>query len=126
VATVTASLFEYAVLRVVPRIERGEYVNTGVLLYCQDRDFLGALVSVDETRLRALHPEADVESVRDALEAIRRTCDGDGPAGTTSLGQRFRWLTAPRSTVVQAGPVHVGFADDPATELARLRDALVL
>jgi hypothetical protein len=122
----TASLFEYAVLRVVPRVERGEYLNTGVLLYCQDRDYLGGLVHVDESRLRALHPDADVDSVRDALDAICRTCDGDGPAGATSLGQRFRWLTAPRSTVVQAGPVHVGITVDPAAELARLRDALVL
>jgi hypothetical protein len=122
----TASLFEYAVLRVVPRVERGEYLNTGVLLYCQDRDYLGGLVHVDESRLRALHPDADVDSVRDALDAICRTCDGDGPAGATSLGQRFRWLTAPRSTVVQAGPVHVGITVYPAAELARLRDALVL
>jgi hypothetical protein len=122
----TASLFEYAVLRVVPRVERGEYLNTGVLLYCQDRDYLGGLVHVDASRLRALHPDADVDSVRDALDAICRTCDGDGPAGATSLGPRFRWLTAPRSTVVQAGPVHVGITVDPAAELARLRDALVL
>lgn len=120
------SLFEYAALRAVPRVERGELVNVGVILYCQDEDFLSALAHVEADRLRSLSPAVDVEAVRDAVDAVCRTCNGEGPAGATSLGQRFRWLTAPRSTLVQCGPVHTGRTDDPGVELARLHAALVL
>ena len=119
------SVFEYAVLRAVPRVERGECVNVGVVLYCQDADLLRAVVHVDAVRLRALDPAVDVEGVRGAAAALERTCAGDGPAGATSLGQRFRWLTAPRSTVVQPGPVHSGLTGDAAAELDRLVAALV-
>ena len=119
------SVFEYAVLRAVPRIERGECVNVGVVLYCQDAGLLRAVVHVDADRLRALDAAVDVEGVREAATALERTCAGEGPAGATSLGQRFRWLTAPRSTVVQAGPVHSGLTDDAAAELDRLVAALV-
>jgi len=119
------AVFEYAVLRAAPRVERGESVNVGLLLYCQDRDFLAAHVHVIPTRLRALDPAVDVEAVREAAEGLRLTCLGQGPAGRTSLGQRFRWLTAPRSTVVHAGPVHSGLTTDPEAELARLLTALV-
>ena len=125
-ALVSASVvFDYAVLRAVPRVDRGESVNVGVLLYCQDRDVLAARVAVDEARLRALDPSVDVDAVRTAAEALRLTCLGEGPAGATSLGQRFRWLTAPRSTVVHAGPVHSGLTRDPEAELDRLLTALV-
>lgn len=117
--------FEYALLRAVPRVERGECVNVGVVLYCQARDFLGTAVHVDDGRLQALDREIDVSAVREAVEAVRRACQGDGPAGETSLGQRFRWLTAPRSTVVQAGPVHTGLTDHPEADLSRLLDRLV-
>ncbi|GGM49645.1 hypothetical protein GCM10012275_20690 [Longimycelium tulufanense] len=121
--------FEYALIRVVPRVERGEQINAGVLLYCQARDFLGARVHLDETRLRALDPSADVAAMRAALRAWEMTCLGGedaGPAGAQmSLGQRFRWLTAPRSTVIQAGPVHTGLTDDPEADLDRLLDRLV-
>lgn len=120
------SLFEYAPVRAVPRVERGELVNVGVLLYCQERDFLGALAHVDATRLRALAPDVDVDAVRDAVDAVCRTCSGEGPAGAVSLGQRFRWLTAPRSTLVQCGPVHTGSTADPQAELERLHAGLVL
>lgn len=118
-------LFEYALLRAVPRVERGEAVNVGVVLYSQDRAYLRALGHVDEARLRALDAAVDVDGVREAVDAVCRACDGDGPAGTTSQGQRFRWVTAPRSTVVQAGPVHVGLSRDPDVDLTRLLDALV-
>ena len=118
-------VFEYAALRAVPRVERGECVNIGVVLYCQIRDFLAVAVHVDEARLRALDPGVDVEGVRAAALALQRTCDGEGPAGQTTIGQRFRWLTAPRSTVVQAGPAHSGLTADPAAELARLVTELV-
>ena len=119
------SSFEYALLRAVPRVERGECVNVGVLLYCQERDYLDARTYVDEGRLRALDPEIDLAALDDALTAVCRTCEGAGPAAATSLGQRFRWLTAPRSTVLQPGAVHAGLTDDPAAELTRLVDALV-
>lgn len=120
------SLFEYAAVRAVPRVERGELVNVGVLLYCQELEFLSALAHVDEVRLRMLSPAVDVDAVRESVDALCRTCLGEGPAGATSLGQRFRWLTAPRSTLVQCGPVHTGRTDDPGLELARLHAALVL
>lgn len=118
-------VFEYALVRATPRVERGECVNVGVLLYCQARDFLAVQLHVDAGRLRLLDGAVDVEGVVEAAAALQRTCDGHGPAGQTSLGQRFRWLTAPRSTVVSTGPVHSGLTDDPAVELQRLVDLLV-
>ncbi len=121
----TRAVFEYALVRASPRVERGECVNVGVVLYCQARDFLGVQVHVDDQRLRVLDADVDADGVRAAAQGLQRTCEGQGPAGETSLGQRFRWLTAPRSTVVHAGPVHSGLTDDPAAELDRLVDALV-
>ena len=118
-------VFEYAVLRAVPRVERGECVNIGVVLYCQQREFLAVAVHVDAARLRALDPTVDVTDLTTAADALQRTCEGAGPAGETSLGQRFRWLTAPRSTVVQSGPAHSGLTTDPAAELERLLETLV-
>ena len=119
------AVFEYAVLRAVPRVERGECVNVGVVLYCQSADFLETALHVDAARLRSLDPAVDVDAVLEAADGLRRTCQGQGPAGATSLGQRFRWLTAPRSTVVSAGPVHSGLTTDAAAELQRLVGALV-
>lgn len=121
-----SALFEYAVLQAVPRVQRGESINVGVVLYSQDRDFLDGLLHVDEARLRALDPAIDVEAVRETLDAVCRACRGEGPAGATPKRQRFGWLTAPRSTVVRTGPIHTGKTDDPAAELARLHAALVL
>ncbi|MEV4806162.1 DUF3037 domain-containing protein [Nonomuraea sp. NPDC049421] len=119
-------VYEYAVIRVVPKVERGEQINAGVLLYCQPRAYLCAKVELDPGRLRALDPGADVEGVRRALGAYELACgDEPGPLAGESLGGRFRWLTAPRSTIVQAGPVHAGLTADPGTELARLFDKLV-
>lgn len=119
-------IFEYAVLQAVPRAERGESVNVGVVLYSQDLDFLDALTSVDAPRLRALDPDVDLDAVAAALDAVCRACRGEGPAGATPLRQRFGWLTAPRSTVVRSGPVHLGKTEDPAAELSRLHQKLVL
>ena len=119
------SVFQYVVLRAVPRVDRGECVNIGVVLHCQALDYLGCHVEVDEGRLRALDAAVDVVGVREAAAAFERCCRGEGPAAGLSLGQRFGWLSAPRSTVVQAGPVHPGLTDDPGTELSRLVDALV-
>ena len=118
-------VFEYAVVQAVPRVERGECLNIGVVLYCQARDFLAVSVHVDGDRLRVLDAAVDVEGVEQAATALQRTCEGQGPAGETSLGQRFRWLTAPRSTVVRAGQVHSGLTEDPIAELVRLVDVLV-
>jgi len=126
---VTRVPFEYAVLRVVPRVDRGESMNAGVLLYCRARGFLGARVHLDVDRLRALDPTADAEAVEHALQTAAGICTADadaGPAGEEDPGKRFRWLTAPRSTVVQPGPVHTGLTDDPDADLDRLLERLVL
>jgi hypothetical protein len=120
--------FEYAVLRAVPRVDRGECINVGVVLYCQARDHLAAAVRLDERRLLALDPSVDVEAVRAALDGVRAVCLGDpeaGPVAARAIRERFGWVTAPRSTVLQAGPVHGGMTADPDVELARLVHRLV-
>ncbi|MGW2648758.1 DUF3037 domain-containing protein [Streptomyces sp. NPDC001393] len=121
-------VFEYALLRVVPRVERGECINAGVVVYSRARAYVGARTHLDEARLRALDPEADVAGIRAALGAIERHCAGGEEAGQAAgddAGRRFRWLIAPRSTVVQPGPVHTGLTTDPAAETERLLDLLV-
>jgi len=121
--------FEYAVLRVVPRVDRGEMINAGVLLYCQPRHYLTARVALDARRLLAIDPAADIASIERALAAVHQVCDqrpAAGPAGQQDVGRRFRWLTAPRSTVVQPGPVHTGLTQDPDAEADRLLASLVL
>jgi Protein of unknown function (DUF3037) len=117
--------YEYAVIQAVPRVERGELINVGVLLYCQQRDFLAARTHLYADRLRALDPAADVEAIRTALSAWEATCTGAGAAAAMRPGERFRWLVAPRSTVLRASPVHMGLAADPETELDRLATLLV-
>ena len=122
------SLFEYALLRVVPRVERGEFINAGVVLYCQDKKFLDARVYLDPERLRALGPNLDPEIVREHLEVAKLVCDGGPQAGAVGLlppGQRFGWLVAPRSTVVQPSPVHTGFTDDPGQAIEHLLRTMV-
>ncbi|QTT77567.1 DUF3037 domain-containing protein [Streptomyces mobaraensis NBRC 13819 = DSM 40847] len=121
-------VFEYALLRVVPRVERGEQINAGVVVYCQARSFVEARVHLDEARLLALDPAADVAGVRAALRAVEGVCAGGeraGQAACDDAGRRFRWLIAPRSTVVQPGPVHTGLTLDPRGEPERLLDLLV-
>ena len=121
--------FEYAVLRVVPRVERGEFLNAGVIVYCRQRDYLGVRLHLDPERLRALDPTADAEAIAGALQAVADVCAADGAsgaAGREAMGSRFRWLTAPRSTVVQTGPVHTGLTADPDAEADRLLRLLVL
>jgi Protein of unknown function (DUF3037) len=120
--------FQYVVLRCVPRVDREEFVNVGVLLYSQGADYLRAASRLREDRLLALAPELDLDAVRSALAAIEAVCCGqDEPAAGAriSLGQRFGWLAAPRSTVVQPGPIHGGVSDDPARQLRHLLDTLV-
>jgi Protein of unknown function (DUF3037) len=121
-------VFEYALLRAVPRQDRGEFMNVGVLLYCAPQDFLRCKTQVSDDRLRALDPAIDLDLLHDSLRLWCGACDGSTTAQVkeTSLGQRFRWLTAPRSTLLQTSPTHTGFTDDPARELDRLWQALVL
>ncbi|MFB9905815.1 DUF3037 domain-containing protein [Allokutzneria oryzae] len=122
-------VFEYAVLQVVPRAERGESINAGVLLYCRRLDYLGSRVHLDVDRLRALDPTADPDSVARAVRAFADVCAGSevaGPAAEEEIGRRFRWLTAPRSTVVRAGPVHSGLTAAPDADADRLLRQLVL
>ncbi|WP_407563397.1 DUF3037 domain-containing protein [Streptomyces sp. 184] len=121
-------VFEYALLRVVPRIERGEQINAGVLVYCRARSYLCARTDLDERRLLALDPGVDLTGVRAALRAVEEVCCGGSEAGQAAgddAGRRFRWLVAPRSTVVQPGPVHSGLTEDPEAEAERLLGLLV-
>lgn len=120
--------FQYVVLRCVPRVDREEFVNVGVVLHSQEADFLGCTSYVDEARLRALAPDLELAAVRSALATVEHVCDGDpaaGDAATESLTRRFGFLSAPRSTVVQPSPIHGGITGDPRAELARLLDRLV-
>jgi hypothetical protein len=117
--------YEYAVIQAVPRIERGELINVGVLLYCHRRDFLAARTHLHDERLLALDPGADKAGIGAALKSWERTCTGDGASQAMSLGERFRWMVAPRSTILLAGPVHMGLAADPDAELTRLTELLV-
>ncbi|WP_152186680.1 DUF3037 domain-containing protein [Segeticoccus rhizosphaerae] len=117
--------YQYVVLRCVARPEREEFVNVGVVLYSQRGEFLDVAFEVDETRLRALSPALDVPALQRSLEAVRAACRGEGGPHLSSLGQRFGWLSAPRSTVVQPGPVHGGVTRDPGAELRRLLASFV-
>ena len=120
--------FEYVVLRCVPRVDREEFLNVGVVLHCQRADFLEARCHVDRDRLLAVAPEVDVDAVCSALAAVEAVCRGDasaGEAGRGSLGTRFGFVKAPRSTVVQPGPVHGGATEDPARQLEHLLERLV-
>ena len=120
--------FQYVVLRCVPRVDREEFVNVGVVLYCQQAEFLQARCHVDPARLASLAPDVDVDSVCSALAAIEAVCRGDksaGEPGRAVMGTRFGFVKAPKSTVVQPGPVHGGTTDDPDAELDHLVARLV-
>jgi len=120
--------FQYAVVRVVPRVERGETLNAGVIVLSRPRRFLGARVSLDEARLRAIAPDADPATILPHLAAIERIAAGDpsaGPIAKLSIAERFHWLTAPSSTVIQPSEVHTGLCEDPEAELDHLFERLV-
>jgi hypothetical protein len=122
-------LFEYAVIRIVPRVEREEFLNVGVILYCAKERFLQAKVCLNEERLAAFCIETDKEELKHHLDAIQRICVGDssaGPIAKLDIAARFRWLTATRSTVVQTSKVHPGFCKNPAQTLEKLYTRLVL
>jgi hypothetical protein len=115
-------------VRVVPRVERGECVNAGVVLFCRPRRFLAARIALDEARVLALAPDADLEAIRLHLDAFARIAAGDpaaGPIAALPASERFHWLVAPSSTVIQSSPVHTGLSADPEAELARLTERLV-
>jgi hypothetical protein len=120
--------FQYAALRIVPRVERGEAVNAGVVLFCRPLRFLGARTQLDEALLAALAPECDAAAVRALLEDVERIAAGDragGPIAALPPSERFHWIVAPASTIVQPSPVHTGLTYDPAGELERLFETLV-
>lgn len=122
-------LFEYAVIRIVPRVEREEFLNAGVILYCAKQQFLQVMIGLNEERLLAFCNEPGKQEILQHLEAIRRISMGDstaGPIAKLDLAARFRWLTATRSTIVQTSKVHPGFCTDPAETLLRLYNQLVL
>ena len=121
-------VYEYAVLRVVPRVERGEFINVGVLLLCRRQKFGAVRYEVDEQRLKALYPGIDLEVVKTQLEVftkISKCAPGSGLIGSLPLHERFRWLTANRSTIIQCSQVHVGLTLDAAATLNELFEKLV-
>jgi hypothetical protein len=120
--------FQYAIIRVLPRVERGECLNVGVVLMCRPRRYLGARIALDETRLAAFAPGLDPATIRPHLDAIERIAAGDptaGPIARLEQAERFHWLVAPASTIIQASDVHSGLCDDPAAELDHLVATLV-
>jgi len=122
------SSFDYAVVRVVPRVEREEFINAGVIVFCLERRYLEARVFVDEARLQALWPQLDVEVVRKHLEAIPKIAAGDasaGPIAKLSQRERFHWLVSPRSTIIQVSPVHSGICEEPESTVEKLAERLL-
>jgi hypothetical protein len=120
--------YDYAIIRVVPRVDRGEQINVGVILSCADSDFLDARIELDEALLRAVDPAIDLAAVRANLDVIPAVCRGGAPAG--AIGElparaRFRWLVAPRSTIIQPSPVHTGRTSDPEACLEHLMERIV-
>lgn len=121
--------YDYAIIRVVPRVERGERMNVGVILSCVDSDFLGIRIAVDERRLRALDHSVDLDAVTAGLATLQAVCAGGpeaGPVGAMPARARFRWMVSPRSTVIQTSPVHTGRTDDPEAALQHLFETMVL
>jgi Protein of unknown function (DUF3037) len=121
--------FDYAIVRVVPRVERGEQINAGVILYCQTLGFLGARIALDRARLTALDGAIDFDEVARALALIPMVCRGEpggGPIAQLPMGERFHWLVSPRSTITQCSPVHSGLCDEPAAALEHLLQKMVL
>jgi hypothetical protein len=120
--------YDYALIRVVPRVERQEFVNAGVVVWCREQDLLEARIDLDESRLRALDPTVDVEAVRRHLASIEQVCAGGAAAGALgklSKRERFDWLVAPRSTIIQTSPVHSGRCADMTDMLEHLLDTMV-
>lgn len=123
-----AYTYDYAIVRVAPRVERGEFINVGVIVSCQGAKLLACGFDLDEARLRSLDPRADIDAIRQHLAAIERICRGGadgGPIGELPARQRFHWLTAPRSSIIQTSPVHTGQAAKAEDVVERLLDKMV-
>jgi Protein of unknown function (DUF3037) len=119
----TPASFDYAILRVVPRVERQEFINAGVVVFCLERRYLAARIHLDAARMKALWPEVDADIAREHLEAVPRICDGDpaaGPIAKLSQRERFHWIISPRSTIIQPSPVHTGVCNGTDGLLDRL------
>jgi Protein of unknown function (DUF3037) len=115
--------FDYAILRVVPRVERQEFINAGVVVFCLEKRYLAARIRLNAERLRALWPGTDTDLAREHLEAVQRICEGDpeaGPIAKLSQRERFHWIISPRSTIIQPSPVHTGVCDETGELLDRL------
>jgi hypothetical protein len=123
----TASSFDYAIVRLVPYVEREEFINVGVILFCRTQRFLKAIIELDEARLTALAPHCDLTQVKSHLKLIGRMCEGDPdhPIGQLTQAERFHWLVTPRSTTIQVSPVHTGLCHDPAAALDHLMSTIV-
>ena len=123
-----SSTYDYAIIRVVPKVEREEFVNVGAIVSCPGNGFLDARIELDEKRIKALDPTADLDQIRAHLETIPAICAGGkdaGPIGQLPQRERFHWLVAPRSTVIQTSPVHTGSCKDPAALLEHLLETMV-
>ena len=122
-------LFEYAVIRMVPKVEREEFCNVGIIVYCKEQRFLQTLYTINENRVKALDEKADIPEIRAYLQAFERICQGAkdaGPIAQLDMPSRFRWLTAQRSTILQTSRVHPGFCSNPQEALVKLHDQLVI
>ncbi len=117
--------YDYALIRLVPRVDRGEFINVGVVLFCRTQCFLAAKIEIDENRLRAIAPELDIDEVRRHLDSIPHLCAGAGPVGEMGQADAFHWLVAPHSTIIQASPVHCGTCEEPSVTLEHLMETMV-
>jgi hypothetical protein len=120
----TLNSYDYAFIRVVPRVERGEFVNVGAILFCRTLRFLAARIVIDAERLAALAPDLDLALLRQHLALIPQICAGDGPIGALGQAESFHWLVAPHDTIIQTSPVHSGLCSDPQFALDQLVDTL--
>lgn len=123
------SSYDYAIIRVVPYVERGECINVGIILFCRTRRFLGMQLHVDQQRISVFAPQLDLTAVQQQLEHLQRVCygkDGSGPIGQLAQPERFHWLVAPRSTIIQSSEVHSGMCSDPERALQDLLKKLVM
>jgi hypothetical protein len=121
--------YDYALIRLVPSVERGECLNVGVILFCRTLDFLGGRIYLNEARSLSLHPDLDLAAVQQQLDTIMLICEGGpeaGPLGKMSQSERFHWLVSPRSTIIQISPTHEGVCDDPQAALEHLFQTMVL
>ncbi len=120
------SPFEYAIIRVVPWVERGEYINAGAILYCRQQRFLAARIELNPTRLLALFPQANLSLIQSQLDLIPQICNGAGFIGQLSQSERFNWLVSPRSTIIQLSSVHTGLCTNPTAMLKHLLETMIL